>query len=81
MTLNAHVTVIDGNIEGALKYLKKALLKDGLFKELKVRQSYMKPSQRRKVKSAVARKKLKKAAKKRAEGIELKLSYAAKGAA
>lgn len=48
---------VHGNIEGALKTLKNRLQKDGLFKDLKVRRHYEKPSVKRKRKQIEARKK------------------------
>ena len=41
------VTVRDNNIEKALRVLKKKLQKDGLFRELRLRQFYEKPSDKR----------------------------------
>jgi small subunit ribosomal protein S21 len=57
------VVVLDNQIKAALKQLKKQLLKDGLFQEMKRRQHYEKPSVKRKRKSAQARKKQRKALK------------------
>ena len=42
MTTEVHVK--GNNIEGAIRVLKKKLLKDGLLRELKERQHYSKPS-------------------------------------
>jgi len=55
------IEVIDKQIELALKSLKKAMLKDGVFKEMKRRAFYEKPSVKRKRKQAEARKKRRKA--------------------
>ena len=41
------VTVRDNNVEKALRVLKKKLQKDGLFRELRMRQFYEKPSDKR----------------------------------
>jgi small subunit ribosomal protein S21 len=57
------VEVHDNQIESALKTLKKVMLKDGLFKEMKKRAYYEKPSVKRKRKQAEARKKRRKAMK------------------
>ena len=38
------VEVRGGNVEKAMRVLKKKLQKDGLFKELRMRQYYEKPS-------------------------------------
>ena len=57
------VEVHDNQIESALKTLKKGMLKDGLFKEMKKRAYYEKPSVKRKRKQAHARKRQRKALK------------------
>ena len=57
------IVVFDNQIEAALKQLKKQMLKDGLYQEMKRRQHYEKPSVKRKRKSAQARKKRLKALK------------------
>ena len=49
--------VFDNQIEAALKQLKKQMLKEGLYQEMKRRQHYEKPSVKRKRKAAQARKK------------------------
>ena len=41
------VLVRDNNVEKALRVLKKKLQKDGLFRELRMRQFYEKPSLKR----------------------------------
>jgi len=57
------IDVRDNQIEPALKALKKLMLKNGLFQEMKRREHYEKPSVKRKRKQALARKKLRKAMK------------------
>ena len=57
------IEVRDNQIEPALKALKKLMLKDGLFQEMKRREHYEKPSVKRKRKQALARKKPRKAMK------------------
>jgi small subunit ribosomal protein S21 len=57
------IVVFDNQIEAALKQLKKQMLKDGLFQEMKKRAFYEKPSVKRKRKSAQAQKKRRKALK------------------
>jgi len=57
------IVVVDNQVEAALKQLKKQMLKDGLYQEMKRRQHYEKPSVKRKRKSAQARKKRLKALK------------------
>jgi small subunit ribosomal protein S21 len=51
---------VDNNIEKALKILKRKLIKEGLFKELKLRRYYEKPSERKKRKLKESVKKLRK---------------------
>ena len=53
---------VDHNIEKAMKVLKRKLIKEGLFKELKIRRYYEKPSERRKRKQKEALKKVRKEA-------------------
>jgi small subunit ribosomal protein S21 len=55
------IEVVDNQIEAALKALKKQMLKDGLFQEMKRHAYYEKPSIKRKRKQAQARKKRRKA--------------------
>ena len=55
------IEVFDNQIEPALKSLKRAMLKEGVFKEMKRRAFYEKPSVRRKRKRAEALKKRRKA--------------------
>ena len=43
--MTIEVTVRNGNVEKAMRVLKKKLQKDGLMKELKLRQYYRKPSE------------------------------------
>jgi len=62
----ARVEVFDNQIEAALKTLKKQLLKDGAFQEMKRRVAYEKPSVKRKRKQAAARRKRRRALMRRA---------------
>ncbi|MBI1847173.1 MAG: 30S ribosomal protein S21 [Candidatus Rokubacteria bacterium] len=55
------VVVIDNQIETALKQLKKSMVNSGIFKEMKRRSYYEKPSVKRKRKQAEARRKRRKA--------------------
>ena len=55
------IDVIGNQIEPALKALKKQMLKDGTFQEMKRRAFYEKPSVKRDRKQALARKKRRKA--------------------
>jgi small subunit ribosomal protein S21 len=52
--------MVDHNIEKAIKILKRKLIKEGLFKELKSRRYYEKPSERKKRKLKESVKKIRK---------------------
>jgi len=60
--LSVKIEVFENQIEAALKQLKKQMLKDGVFQEMKRRAYYEKPSVKRKRKQALARKKRRRAA-------------------
>lgn len=47
---------VKGDIEGAIRFLKKKIAQSGLLKELRVRQYYMTKSQKRRWKNDVSRK-------------------------
>lgn len=49
------VTVQDGNVEKALRKLKKKVADSKVLLELKEREAYIKPTTRRKIKAAQAR--------------------------
>jgi len=55
------IKVSENNVDGALKVLKRKLQKEGLFREIKQRKSYEKPSEKEKRKRREARKKRMKA--------------------
>lgn len=57
MSLNCIVEVRDRNVEGALIRLKKWALQTGFFRDLRRRSQYIKPGERRRLKSLEARKK------------------------
>ena len=42
-----HVTVRDNNVDQALKALKKKMQREGVFREMKLRRTYEKPSERK----------------------------------
>jgi len=50
------VIVIDGNVDQALRKLKKKISNSGLMQELRDREHYEKPTQKRKVAKAMAKK-------------------------
>ncbi len=54
------VKVIDNDIEKAMRILKKKIQNDGLFKRLKLKKSYEKPSEyrRRKMREALRRERI-----------------------
>jgi small subunit ribosomal protein S21 len=62
---NLEVKVFDNDVEKALKILKNKLSKSGLFKELKLRRAYEKPSVKKKRKAIEARRRLAKVQRRR----------------
>jgi small subunit ribosomal protein S21 len=64
------IEAFDNQIEAALKPLKKQLLKDGIFQEMKRRAHYEKPSVKRKRKQAMARKRRRRALQRRATPVD-----------
>ena len=61
------VTVRDNNIDQALRALKKKMQREGLFREMKTRRSYEKPSERRARERAEAVRRYRKLLRKRME--------------
>jgi small subunit ribosomal protein S21 len=59
------VKVFDNDVEKALKILKNKLSKSGLFKELKLRRAYEKPSVKKKRKAIEARRRFAKVQRRR----------------
>jgi small subunit ribosomal protein S21 len=55
------IDVVGNEIEAALKTLKKQMLKEGIFQEMKRRAHYEKPSVKRKRKQALARRRRRRA--------------------
>ncbi len=55
-----HVKVLDNDLEKAMRVLKKKIQNDGLFKRLKLKKSYEKPSEyrRRKQREALRRQRI-----------------------
>jgi len=62
------IKVYGNDVEKALKILKRQLQRDALFKEVKKRSFYEKPSEKKKRKQREARKKRMKALRMRAPG-------------
>ena len=58
------VVVRDNNIEQALRALKKKMQREGLFREMKMRRHYEKPSEARVRESAEAKRRARKLARK-----------------
>lgn len=44
---NVQVVVRDNNVDQALRALKKKMQREGIFREMKLRRSYEKPSERK----------------------------------
>jgi small subunit ribosomal protein S21 len=61
------VLVRDNNIDQALRVLKKKMQREGIFREMKQRRSYEKPSERRVRERAEAIRRSKKLARKKAQ--------------
>jgi small subunit ribosomal protein S21 len=61
------VFVRDNNVDGALRILKKKMQRDGVFREMKRRRHYEKPSERRAREKAEAVRRYRKAMRKRLE--------------
>jgi small subunit ribosomal protein S21 len=61
------VLVRDNNVEQALRVLKKKLQREGVFREMKARRSYEKPSEKRVREKAEAVRRQRKAARKQAQ--------------
>jgi small subunit ribosomal protein S21 len=61
------VLVRDNNVDQAMKVLKKKLQREGLFREMKRRKAYEKPSEKRARKVGEAIRRARKAARKQAQ--------------
>ena len=61
------VIVRDNNVEQALRALKKKMQREGLFREMKMRRHYEKPSEIRVRETAEAQRRSRKLARKQAE--------------
>ena len=62
-----HVVVRDNNVDQALRALKKKMQREGIFREMKLRRSYEKPSERRAREQAEAKRRYRKLMRKRLE--------------
>ena len=61
------VSVRDNNVDQALRALKKKLQREGVFSEMKLRQAYEKPSEKRARQKAEAIRRARKLARKKAQ--------------
>ncbi|UUP17895.1 MULTISPECIES: 30S ribosomal protein S21 [Nitratireductor] len=61
------VVVRDNNVDQALKVLKKKMQREGVFREMKARRSYEKPSEKRARQHAEAIRRSRKLARKQAQ--------------
>ena len=61
------VLVRDNNIDQALRVLKKKMQREGIFREMKTRRAYEKPSERKTREKAEAVRRARKAARKKAQ--------------
>ena len=61
------ILVRDNNVDQALRVLKKRMQREGIFREMKLRRHYEKPSERRAREHAAAVSRARKADRKRAE--------------
>lgn len=61
------VLVRDNNVDQALRFLKKKMQREGLFREIKAHASYEKPSEKRVREKAEAIRRAKKLARKKAQ--------------
>lgn len=61
------VTVRDNNVEQALRVLKKKMQREGIYREMKMRKHYEKPSEKRVRETAEAVRRARKLARKRAD--------------
>src|SRR5438093_9452662 len=62
-----HVLVRENNVDQALRVLKKKMQREGIFREMKARRSYEKPSERKTREKAEAIRRARKAARKLAQ--------------
>ena len=62
-----HVSVRDNNVDQALRALKKKMQREGIFREMKLRRNYEKPSGRRAREQAEAVRRHRKLMRKRLE--------------
>ena len=66
-TVRMQVVVRENNVDQALRVLKKKLQREGVYREMKLRRHYEKPSEKRAREHAAAISRARKADRKRAE--------------
>ena len=64
---DVYVTVRDNNVDQALRVLKKKMQREGVFREMKNRRSFEKPSERRARETAESTRRVRKLMRKRLE--------------
>ncbi len=64
------VSVRDNNIDQALRALKKKMQREGIFREMKMRKHYEKPSEKRVREAAEAVRRARKLARKKSEHFD-----------
>lgn len=70
-TVIVEVQVRDNNVDQALRALKKKMQREGLYREMRMRRHYEKPSERRAREKAEAIRRYRKLMRKRAERDEI----------
>lgn len=65
--MSIQVNVVDGNVDVALRRLKKKMQVEGIYREMKVRRHYEKPSERQKREKSEALRRYRKLERKRIE--------------
>ncbi len=65
--VHVQVTVRENNVDQALKALKKKMQREGIFREMKLRRSYEKPSEKKAREKAEAVRRARKLERKRVE--------------
>jgi small subunit ribosomal protein S21 len=70
-TVIVEVQVRDNNVDQALRALKKKMQREGLYREMRMRRHYEKPSERRAREKAEAIRRYRKLMRKRAERDEV----------
>ncbi|PAV71422.1 hypothetical protein WR25_09999 [Diploscapter pachys] len=67
LSVNLAIVVRDNNVDQALRALKKQLQREGVYREMKLRRHYEKPSEKRARERAAAVRRARKLERKRAE--------------